>query len=531
MNQQKSLLEKAQLWICGKKQNVLSICRKIRYLDNKGNRKGMQQRKFNEKVNSKRSMNFEKNHNLREKEQRNSMSSIILLVFLYLLQGVPLGLVMGSLPYLLQPHLSFTSLGFFSLASYPYSLKLFWSPIVDTVYNKKWGRRKSWIIPVQGSIGLCLLWISYNIQQWIEEATKSLKQITAVFFILVFLCATQDIAVDGWALTLLSEENLIYASTAQSVGLNTGYFFSFTVFLAFNSSDFSNKYFRSVKKDFGLISLSGYMRFWGWVFLISTMFISFFQNEPRKKYSSLRNVRLFIFVHLIAKIGSSATDATLNLKLLEKGLKKEDLSIAILINFPFELIFGYYAAKWSSVSRRLLPWTYAYIGRLIASFIGILIVYKFPYNGKIDSVYFYIIIFQNMISSFMNTIQFISITAFHTRIADPIIGGTYMTLLNTVSNLGGTWPRYFVFESIDFFTKSYCSKNITNKCTTHEQISLCKELNGHCIKKIDGYYIINFLSIFIGFLLFFLFIKPSVEKLQKLPLKAWKINAIDRPSF
>ena len=42
----------------------------------------------------------------------------------------------------------------------------------------------------------------------------------------------------GWALTLLSKENLSYASTAQTIGLNTGYFLSFTVFLAFNSVEF-----------------------------------------------------------------------------------------------------------------------------------------------------------------------------------------------------------------------------------------------------------------------------------------------------
>ena len=47
-----------------------------------------------------------------------------------------------------------------------------------------------------------------------------------------------DIAVDGWALTLLSKENLSYASTAQTIGLNTGYFLSFTVFLSFNSVEF-----------------------------------------------------------------------------------------------------------------------------------------------------------------------------------------------------------------------------------------------------------------------------------------------------
>lgn len=51
----------------------------------------------------------------------------------------------------------------------------------------------------------------------------------------------------GWALTLLSEENLSYASTCQTIGLTSGYFASFTVFLALNSEAFAcvnwNQYF------------------------------------------------------------------------------------------------------------------------------------------------------------------------------------------------------------------------------------------------------------------------------------------------
>lgn len=39
-------------------------------------------------------------------------------------------------------------------------------------------------------------------------------------------------------MTLLSDENLSYASTCQTIGLNTGYFASFTVFLALNSEAF-----------------------------------------------------------------------------------------------------------------------------------------------------------------------------------------------------------------------------------------------------------------------------------------------------
>ena len=45
-----------------------------------------------------------------------------------------------------------------------------------------------------------------------------------MFFFLNFLAATQDIAVDGWALTMLKRENVGYASTCNSVGQTAGYF-------------------------------------------------------------------------------------------------------------------------------------------------------------------------------------------------------------------------------------------------------------------------------------------------------------------
>lgn len=88
-----------------------------------------------------------------------------------------------------------------------------------------------------------------------------------------------DIAVDGWALTLLSKGNLSYASTAQTIGLNCGYFLSFTVFLAFNSVEFSNKYFRSTPLDYPLVSLSGYLKFGAVAYIVVTVYLAFFQPE------------------------------------------------------------------------------------------------------------------------------------------------------------------------------------------------------------------------------------------------------------
>lgn len=108
-----------------------------------------------------------------------------------LLQGIPVGLAFGSIPYLLRAKLSYSQIGIFSLASYPYSLKLLWSPIVDSCYNPKWGRRKSWIVPVQFMVGCMLYWLSRNVPVLMEKEVPDVEHLTILFFILVFLAATQ----------------------------------------------------------------------------------------------------------------------------------------------------------------------------------------------------------------------------------------------------------------------------------------------------------------------------------------------------
>ena len=69
-------------------------------------------------------------------------------------------------PFLLQSKASYTAIGVFSLASYPYSFKLLWSPIVDSLYNSSFGRRKSWVVPIQlMSAAMMLVWASWADQR------------------------------------------------------------------------------------------------------------------------------------------------------------------------------------------------------------------------------------------------------------------------------------------------------------------------------------------------------------------------------
>lgn len=381
---------------------------------------------------------------LPERDRRN----FLLLVLLYFLQGIPMGLASGSVPFLLKSHLSYGQIGIYSLASYPYSLKLLWSPIVDAVWSARFGRRKSWILPIQALSGLGMLWLGSRAQRMMERAGENdgagVWGFTGWWFSLVFMCATQDIAVDGWALTLLSPANLSYASTAQTVGLTAGHFLSYTVFLALSSPEFANKYFRAQPLDHGLLTLDSYLTFWGWAYLAVTLGLAVLKREEHTRERDsilavyrimaqilrLRNIQVFILIHLIAKIGFQANDAVTNLKLLDKGFSQEDLALTVLIDFPFEISLGYYAGKWSERYRPVTLWTWAFVGRLAAAIFAQLVVMAFPAQGT-TSWYLGVVIVEHVFSTFMSTIMFVAISAFHAKIADPAIGGTYMTLLAT----------------------------------------------------------------------------------------------------
>ena len=177
---------------------------------------------------------------------RKDKGNIALLFILYVLQGIPLGFA-GSIPYILMTRkVDYASQALFSFAFYPFSFKLLWAPIVDSVFSRKIGRRKSWLIPIQYLLGLFMLYISFRVNELLGLEEGRAAQINILVFLftsLNFFAATQDIVVDGWALSMLAPENVGYASTCNSVGQTFGYFISYTVFLAFESKDFCNEYF------------------------------------------------------------------------------------------------------------------------------------------------------------------------------------------------------------------------------------------------------------------------------------------------
>lgn len=245
----------------------------------------------------------------REDQSRSTVSSIardrnsiLLLLFLYILQGIPLGLA-GSVPMVLQSRkVGYRQQAMFSLVTWPFSLKLLWAPIVDSIYSRRFGRRKSWLVPVQYAIGITMILLSYSVGSLLGEdgEVPNVVILTTLFFFLHFLAATQDIAVDGWALTMLSRGNVGYASTCNSVGQTTGFFLGYTIFLALESKEFCNKYLRWEPQDSGMIDLPTFLFLWGVVFMCVTTGVWWFKREKREEHAEEKRPLLSGYMKLLS---------------------------------------------------------------------------------------------------------------------------------------------------------------------------------------------------------------------------------------
>ncbi|XP_064459593.1 acetyl-coenzyme A transporter 1-like isoform X2 [Ornithodoros turicata] len=484
---------------------------------------------------------------------KDEWRSILLLVLLYVLQGIPLGLA-AAVPLMLQNRkVSYKDQALFSFVTWPFSVKLLWAPIVDSIYCNALGRRKSWLVPTQYAIGIFLLVLSSHTKGLLgdeshqDDEPPNVLLLTGVFLMLNFLAATQDIAVDGWALTMLTRKHVGYASTCNSVGQTAGYFLGNVVFLALESADFSNRYLRTVPQKDGLVTLDGFLYFWGVVFIVTTTLIMLLKHERKRlpcdkpdlgpmdtyrmavRILCLPSVRNFCLFLLTCKIGFAVTDSATGLKLIEAGVHKENLALLAIPIVPLQIVLPFVISKYTTGRAPLNVFLWAYPIRLLFGLIFSALLHWTYLVKNLDGTfptYFYVVI---VIAYSFHQITvysiYVALMAFHARVSDPTIGGTYMTLLNTVTNFGGNWPATAALWFIDSLTYKRCdgAENGQLLCSSKSDEKLCTGAGGTCSTTIDGYYIETVMCITLGFA-WLMYGRRRAQWLQNLPRSAWRCS-------
>lgn len=75
-----------------------------------------------------------------------------------------------------------------------------------------------------------------------------------------------------------------------------------------------------------------------------------------------------------------------------------------------------------------------------------------------------------------HTAMFVTQMGFNARISDPLLGGTYMTMLNTMSNVCSHWPSSAALWFVDFLSWSSCEYETLHESNNGTFTSTCRDI-------------------------------------------------------
>ncbi len=153
-----------------------------------------------------------------------SKKKLGVVALLYFIQGAPAAILWEVLPVYFRVHgVSLRAIGGLRLLELPYSLKVFWSPLVH-----RYGERRVWVLACMLGIAVILMALPF-----VDVAAVGVI-VLLLILALTTLSATQDVAIDSYSVGLISreEEGAGNGVRASAYRLALVFFGSGMVFLA-----------------------------------------------------------------------------------------------------------------------------------------------------------------------------------------------------------------------------------------------------------------------------------------------------------
>lgn len=135
------------------------------------------------------------------------------MLFLGFSSGLPLALTSGTLQaWLAVEGVDLHTIGLFTLVGLPYTLKFFWSPVMDRFVPPWMGRRRGWMLTTQIGLMLGIAAIGFSSPKHAPLAVAALALVVA------FLSASQDIAFDAYRTDVLHEKERGFGAGISVLG-------------------------------------------------------------------------------------------------------------------------------------------------------------------------------------------------------------------------------------------------------------------------------------------------------------------------
>ncbi len=267
-------------------------------------------------------------------------SSIVSVSLLSFSSGLPLGLVWIAIPdWMRSIGVDIRIIGILSLTQAPWTLKVFWSPLMDRYVPPFWGRRRGWIAITQLALAFFTLLLagvgSHPDTPWV---------VGAIAFCIAFFAASQDIALDAYAVEVLTFDEQGIAVGARSAIYRAAMFVAGGL-----SITIAGKY------SWALVNCLLALTF------LPLLFLTWKSPEPQEKIVPPQTLKEAVFQPLIELFSRSQAMEILIFVILYK--LSDNLGQALLR--PFLVDMGY-----SSVDRGVALSTIGLVATLTGTFLG-----------------------------------------------------------------------------------------------------------------------------------------------------------------
>src|SRR5574341_460913 len=142
---------------------------------------------------------------------------VLAFLFLGFSSGLPLALTAGTLAiWLTEAGVNLTTIGLFAAVGTPYSLKFFWSPLIDRapfpLLTRLLGRRRGWMVASQAALMIALLALGAS------HPTAAPGRTALAALLAAFCSASQDIVIDAYRIEVLAEREQGAGAAMQVFG-------------------------------------------------------------------------------------------------------------------------------------------------------------------------------------------------------------------------------------------------------------------------------------------------------------------------
>ncbi|CAD8082419.1 unnamed protein product [Paramecium sonneborni] len=351
----------------------------------------------------------------------------VILTTLYFIQGLIVGLPAGAIQMLFAHD---KDIGIFTLCTIPWAFKFVWSPIQDYYFFERFGKRKTYIVPLFLIMGVLMIMVA--------ESEHTLLNLFYYYIAIVVCLSTSDTAIDGWSVTLLS--NVAQQSVCQTFGQQIGWFITQSIFILLNQKSILN--FAQYQLILGIICIV--MSFIV-IFVKETNpvevihYQSLFQQIKQVKglyyNKNLRFLCLFIFLQ---RNGISFMDIAAPIVMIRAGMEKVFLSESQIFifccTFWIPLVIGYFiSGKKKENALVISALTYQTIN--MAFFLLDYYEYrKYPLSEGTVNQFQYLFCFQLLIHEIFRKIFTVCAFSFVAEIVEPQLAGMQISMISSLHN-------------------------------------------------------------------------------------------------